>query len=363
MKFGSVCSGIEAASVAWEPIGWTASWFAEIEPFPSAVLANHWPDVPNLGDMTKLSEMVKNGLIAAPDVLVGGTPCQAFSVAGSRASLSDERGQLTLEFVRLIDEINTARSICGDEPAVCIWENVDGVLSTADNAFGCFLGALSGEECELKPAGKRWPDAGCVFGPKRTIAWRIFNAKYFGIPQRRRRVFVVASPAQWINPAAVLFEFDSLQGNSQQGAEKGKGPASAGGPADSPAETSGTNGTELNYFLFEPLSADGTPRFNNDQTVSPTLTRMSGGQRRPCVFMNGIVREFMPSECEALQGFPIDHTKIPYRGKPADKCPAGPRYAACGNSMPVPVMRWIGERIDAEVKKMRAIKKFKNEAA
>ncbi len=189
LSFGSVCSGIEAASVAWEPLGWRASWFAEIEPFPSAVLAYHWPQVTNLGDMTKIRERVTSGEVSAPDVLVGGTPCQAFSVAGARKSLSDDRGQLTLEYVRLLNEIDAARYIRGEQPAIAVWENVPGVLNTKDNAFGCLLGALAGEECELQPSGKKWGNAGCVFGPQRAVAWRVLDAQYFGVAQRRRRVF------------------------------------------------------------------------------------------------------------------------------------------------------------------------------
>ena len=149
MRFGSVCSGIEAASVAWEPLGWESSWFAEIEPFPSAVLAHHWPETPNLGDMTKIAEWVRLGFVDAPDVLVGGTPCQAFSVAGSRESLDDDRGQLSLEFIRLADAIDEQR----EHPSIIVWENVPGVLNTKDNAFGCFLGALSGASEELLPSG------------------------------------------------------------------------------------------------------------------------------------------------------------------------------------------------------------------
>ena len=151
MKFGSVCSGIEAASVAWHGPGWSASWLSEIEPFPSAVLAYYYPDVPNLGDMTALPERVLSGEIDAPDVLVGGTPCQAFSVAGLRGGLSDERGQLTIKFVELANAIDTIRARRNEQPSIVVWENVPGVLSSKDNAFGCFLAALSGSDCELRP--------------------------------------------------------------------------------------------------------------------------------------------------------------------------------------------------------------------
>lgn len=211
ITFGSVCSGIEAASVAWHSLGWRAAWLAEIERFPSAVLAHHYPDVPNLGDMTKIAAMVRSGAVAAPDVLVGGTPCQAFSIAGLRNSLGDARGQLSLSFVDLANAIDTARLIRGDNAAAILWENVPGVLSTSDNAFGCFLGALSGEDEPVVPPGKKWSNAGCVFGPQRTVAWRVLDAQYFGVAQRRRRVFVVASARDGFDPAAVLFERDGLR--------------------------------------------------------------------------------------------------------------------------------------------------------
>ena len=156
MRFGSVCSGIEAASVAWEVLGWSAAWFAEIEPFPSAVLAHRFPDVMNVGDMTNIAYLVRNGFIEAPDVLVGGTPCQAFSVAGQRASLDDDRGQLSLDYCRILDAIDEVKN----NECIAVWENVPGVLSTKDNAFGCFLGELSGAGGGTLPyrdkMGKQW---------------------------------------------------------------------------------------------------------------------------------------------------------------------------------------------------------------
>ena len=211
MIFGSVCSGIEAASVAWHPLGWKAAWLAEIEPFPSAVLAHHYPDTPNLGDMTKISARVLTGDVVAPDVLVGGTPCQAFSVAGLREGLNDGRGQLTIKYMELANAIDFIRQRRGEEPAVIVWENVPGVLSDKTNAFGCFLAGLAGESVELKPAGGKWSNAGCVFGPQRTVAWRVLDAQYFGVAQRRRRVFVVASARKGFDPATVLFEWDGVR--------------------------------------------------------------------------------------------------------------------------------------------------------
>jgi DNA (cytosine-5)-methyltransferase 1 len=151
ITFGSVCSGIEAASVAWHPLGWRPVWYAEIEPFPCAVLAYRYPDVPNLGDMTTIAARVTSGEVDAPDVLVGGTPCQAFSIAGLRNSLQDARGQLTLSYVGLANAIDSTRHLRGQPATIVVWENVPGVLSTKDNAFGCFLGALAGEDRELEP--------------------------------------------------------------------------------------------------------------------------------------------------------------------------------------------------------------------
>jgi DNA (cytosine-5)-methyltransferase 1 len=181
ITYGSVCSGIEAATVAWHPLGWRAAWYAEIEPFPCAVLAHHYPTTPNHGDMTRLAAMVLSGKIPAPEVLVGGTPCQAFSVAGMREGLADPRGALTIKYVELFDAIDHVRTMHCQPEAVCLWENVPGVLSDKGNAFGCFLGALVGESEELQPPGgqmegrwlcvwthanSRMADSGCpIFRP------------------------------------------------------------------------------------------------------------------------------------------------------------------------------------------------------
>ncbi|MGK5014973.1 DNA cytosine methyltransferase [Janthinobacterium sp. HLS12-2] len=214
ITFGSVCSGLEAASVAWHPLGWRAAWLAEIEPFPCAVLAHHYPDVPNLGDMTKVAALIRDGFVQAPDVFCGGTPCQAFSIAGLRNSLDDERGNLSLVFCEIADEIDARRAAAGLLPTVVFWENVPGVLSTKDNAFGCFLAGLAGEDDPIEPPGGKWAYAGCVYGPARAVAWRTLDAQYFGVAQRRRRVFVVASAGEGFDPAQVLFEFDGVRRDS-----------------------------------------------------------------------------------------------------------------------------------------------------
>jgi DNA (cytosine-5)-methyltransferase 1 len=222
IEFGSVCSGIEAASVAWHPLGWQAAWLAEIEPYPSKVLAHRYPDTPNLGDMTQLAERIVLGELPGPDVFCGGTPCQAFSVAGLRNSLDDARGNLSLTFCEIANAIDINRAHDGKQPCVIFWENVPGVLSTKDNAFGCFLAGLAGEDDALVAPGGKWTNAGYVLGPQRAVAWRVLDAQYFGVAQRRRRVFVVASARDGFDPAAVLFEFDGVRRDSAPSREKGQ---------------------------------------------------------------------------------------------------------------------------------------------
>lgn len=224
IRYISLFSGIECVSVAAIPLGWEPICFSEIEPFPSAVLAHHYPDVPNVGDMTVHDWTQYRGRC---DVVVGGSPCQAFSVAGRRESLDDDRGNLTLRFVEAVNDI---------APAFVIWENVPGVLSTTDNAFGCFLAALAGDDSPLEPGPRprhgrssshwtwekdagmhrpKWPFAGVVDGPERAIAWRVLDAQYFGLAQRRERVFLVACPRSGgFHPEAVLFESAGVRRDS-----------------------------------------------------------------------------------------------------------------------------------------------------
>lgn len=447
MIYGSICSGIEAATVAWEPLGWKAAWFSEIEAFPSAVLAERWPEVVNLGDMTKIAAAVRAGEVQAPDVMVGGTPCQAFSIAGLRNGLSDARGQLTLSYVELANAIDDKRIERREEEAIFVWENVPGVLTSHDNAFGCFLAGLAGESCELEPSGGKWSHSGCVYGPQRTIAWIVKDAQYFGVAQRRKRVFVVASARKGFDPGQVLFESEGVRrdtppsrepqtavaaltargvgtcGADDNQAQAGHllafGGGNAGGNIDVAAcltakgqridfevETFAVHGTqdpdtnlELAHtlgrnhgqenaciaFSYKDHGADASEDLsptlragNSDNSnanggqppaiayafkpgqgakargigfaeeQSPTLTSASSGTNLTPAVMHGVsVRRLMPVECERLQGFPDNHTQISWRGKEATKCPDGPRYRAIGNSMAVPVMRWIGERIAA----------------
>lgn len=445
--YGSICSGIEAATVAWEPLGWKAAWFSEIEAFPSAVLSERWPEVVNLGDMTKIASAVRAGEVQAPDVMVGGTPCQAFSIAGLRNGLADARGQLTLSYVELANAIDDKRIERGEEESIFVWENVPGVLTSHDNAFGCFLAGLAGESCELEPSGGKWSHSGCVYGPQRSIAWVVKDAQYFGVAQRRKRVFVVASARKGFDPGQVLFESEGVRRDTPPSREpqtavaaltaRGVGTCGAddnqaqaghiiafgggntGGNIDVAAcltakgqridfevETFAVHGTqdpdtnlELAHtlgrnhgqenaciaFSYKDHGADasedlsptlragnsdnsnangGQPpsiayafkpgqgakargiRFAEEQ--SPTLTSASSGTNLTPAVMCGVsVRRLMPVECERLQGFPDNHTLISWRGKVATDCPDGPRYRAIGNSMAVPVMRWIGERIAA----------------
>ena len=434
MRYGSVCSGIEAATVAWHPLGWEAAFFSEIEQFPRAVLEHHY-DVPVHGDFTTIGA----DEYGAIDLLVGGTPCQSFSVAGLRKGMDDERGNLALEFLRLAKR---------KRPTWLVWENVPGVLSSNKGRdFGAFLGGLA----EL---GYGW-------------AYRILDAQYFGVAQRRRRVFVVGYLGDWRPAAAVLFERHSLQGHPAPSRKAGEGTAHSVAPsltasgrgvertgetrgqdpvgahtlrAEYDASEDGTGcGTpivpccpEISPALksrdYKGPSSDGdgdgapilpvafgwqnsasqgdsvsdsvTPTLDKSKTpavaftqnqrnelrtvdvpgalsaqpgmkqqtylaqgvsirgrdgggtaevsgpVSTALRASQGGGDKPHVMTSMAVRRLTPVECERLQGFPDGYTAIPYRNKPADNCPDGPRYKALGNSMAVPVMRWIGERID-----------------
>lgn len=377
MLFGSVCSGIEAASVAWHPLGWRAAWLAEIERFPAAVLAHHYPTVPNLGDMTKIAKQILTGAVEAPDVLVGGTPCQAFSMAGMREGLADERGQLTIKYVELADAIDLVRQHAGKPPAIDVWENVPGVLSSKDNAFGCFLAALAGEDEEIQPPGKKWENAGCVFGPARTVAWRVLDAQYFGVAQRRRRVFVVASARKDFDPTAVLFEFDGVRRDTAPSREAGQEVAGtltrcafSGGAGGRPDGAIHGHFQPVGYRMvaFGEYADDGTAstmkaRDYKDATDlavmsvhgtqdpdvrvehAHTLGRNNGQEN--AITHGMAVRRLTPTECERLQGFPDGYTQVPYRKKPAAD---GPRYKALGNSMAVPCMRWIGQRIQIQLR-------------
>ena len=338
MRYGSLCSGIEAATQAWHPLGWEPAFFSEIEKFPSAVLAHHYPNVPNLGDMTKFKDWPDHAI----DLLVGGTPCQSFSVAGLRGGLADPRGNLMLTFGAVAKKY---------QPRWLVWENVPGVLSSnGGRDFGTFLGMLA--------------ELGYGF------AYRVLDAQHVrtrrhprAVPQRRRRVFVVGYFGDWRPAAAVLFDRESLSGNSPPRREAGEGVAGTIG-----ARTCRSVRTQdaANEHLIAStgdvahcLNAGGMGRIDYEsETMVAYRTAGDGAvydegdvtaplttgtdQSANIVAMPWAVRRLMPVECERLQGFPDGFTDIPWRGgRAAD----GPRYKALGNSMAVNVMTWLGERI------------------
>ena len=461
MKYASVCSGVEAASLAWMPLGWEAVWFSEIEPFPCAVLKERFPNVPNLGDMTKIEGEKYRGTV---DLLVGGTPCQGFSVAGKQGGLDDPRSALCLAYCRLLETMR---------PRWFVWENVPGVFSTnGGEDFREFLRKIDeiGYSC----------------------AWRVLDAQYVrvdgfprAVPQRRRRVFLVGYLGDWRYPASVLFEPGCLPGDTPPRRVKGEGVARS-----LTASTGGSSGKEQQHTFISgdgrPLNAievmatgqanaetatdhcvnltcnheapivcahETGPGYWQDGDIAGTL-RAEGENRpsrpsnivsqygdvagaltarhdsspcadrgmnvvyenhaqdsrvKPCgeccpqinakagtsggnlplvhecypingmvigngvrvndqhptgigtdgdpiptitkahhhaVAMRHVVRRLLPIETERLMGFPDNWTRIPWRGKPEEECPDAPRYKACGNSMCVNVMRWIGMRIE-----------------
>jgi DNA (cytosine-5)-methyltransferase 1 len=243
VKYISICSGIEAASTAWHGLGWTPLAFSEIEPFPSAVLAQRHPNVPNLGDMSKYREWPEE-LLAECELLVGGTPCQAFSVAGLRKSLDDERGNLSLIYVHLFHHINEIRRKHGRSPAIALWENVPGVLSTKDNAFGCFISGLLGVDDTLETQDGKWPKAGFLGSETVRVGYRVLDAQYFAVAQRRRRVFLVAVPCELVAslgeracPSEILSLRESVLGNPPTRGEARQ--AVAGGSAERAASGGG----------------------------------------------------------------------------------------------------------------------------
>lgn len=388
MRYLSVCSGIEAASVAFAPLGWTPVGFSEIEPFPCSVLKHRFPDVQNFGDMNKFKEWKIEPCTV--DILVGGTPCQSFSVAGLRGGLEDERGNLALTYCQILQRI---------KPRWFVWENVPGVMSSnGGRDFGSIIGAMA----ELG------------YG----IAYRILDAQFFGVPQRRRRIFVVGYFGDWRRAAEVLFEQGCLRGDTEtRGKTKSKVAAITAtgvgtcdtddnqGQAGHVIAIDARNmtashvcstlqshhaGSSLNSLplvststgnISHCLNAGGMGRQDYEtetmvvntwggtkrkdrpdggfyarvENTTKTLDA-SGGLNPACsnggtMVVNVGVRRLTPVECERLQGLPDGWTLVPHRNKPAAD---GPRYKAIGNSMAVPVVRWIGERIqavDKEVKK------------
>lgn len=276
MKYLSICSGIEAASVAFGPLGWKPLAFSEIEAFPRAVLQHHYPDTPLHGDFTKLKD---EPWIVDADMLCGGTPCQAFSVAGLRQSLADDRGNLTLQFVLLADAIDHLRSTAGREPAWILWENVPGVLSTSDNAFGAFLGGLCGRDEPIAEPADGWTGAGVVDGPTRCAAWRILDAQHFGLAQRRKRVFVLAlgGAGRWAAADALLPIIESSRWHPAPSRGTGEGVAATitsgaanGGPAHGARSGSAKEGN-LIPEVTRPLTAAMGTKWNGNGDLESSL--------------------------------------------------------------------------------------------
>jgi len=334
MKFLSVCSGIEAASVAWHPLGWESVAYSEIEPFPCKVLQHHYPAVPNLGDMTKFKEW---NLESNVDVFVGGTPCQSFSVAGLRKGLDDPRGNLMLTYLAIAKQYR---------PNWLVWENVPGVLSSADGRdFGSFLGGLA------------------ILGYG--FAYRVLDAQYFGVAQRRKRVFVVGYLGDWRPAAAVLFERHSLQGHPAPSRKAREGAAASTSASTSVGSLCARTGRSISVqdaeqgHLMPIMHSEVCPALKARDHKGPSSDGDGDGDGAILVPMQPIaytidtwatqgvaqamaVRRLTPVECERLQGFPDKYTDIQRKGKAT---PDGPRYKALGNSMAVPVMAWIGKRI------------------
>lgn len=290
IRYSTVCSGIEGVSVAWDKMGFVPVFFSEIDAFPKAVLAHHYPTVPDLGDLTLIDGKAWKD---TTDVFWGSTPCQSASVAGKRAGLNDPRGKLTPKFCELADEI---------DPKVICWENVKGALTVdAGKFFGQLLGMLSGESSPLQPSGEKWTNAGYVLGPKRIVAWRLFNAEYSGVAQRRERVFVIASPRDsGIDPRQILFENGSGQKVSRPSRSI----------AQTLEETSGsdaTQGTSRRAYALAIRGRDGGEQMEIGDQVANCLRTIKGYSSKAFVLIEGeqpVARQLTPLEAERVMGFP-----------------------------------------------------------
>lgn len=309
---GSICSGIEAASVAWESLGFEFKWFSEIAPFPSQVLQDKYPNIENLGDMNSIPNAIMEENIFSPDLICGGTPCQAFSLAGWKNGLDDDRGNLTLKFVDIVEANDYVRLKKGLKETVVFWENVEGVLTDKTNAFGCFISSLAGFSNVLDV--KRWPTSGVVRGPKRNIAWRVLDAKYFGLPQQRKRLYVLAGGKDFF-PENVLFE-------------KHTSPIATYPKAPLVFEKEGHKFEVFREYTDCLYSAYGTKWNGNAAAYNGSLF----------IVQDDRIRRLSPLECERLMGFPDNYTNL-------EKSKRTQRYQAVGNSWAVPVIKWIGKRL------------------
>jgi len=314
---GSVCSGIEAASVAWGSLGLNFEWFSEIAAFPSRLLKENYPNVPNIGDMSKITASLNKNKITAPDVICGGTPCQAFSLAGWKQGLNDERGNLTLTFVDIINSNDAIRAKNNKEPSIVFWENVEGVLTDKTNAFGSLISSLAG--LDEVPNYSRWSSAGLIRGSKRNVAWRVLDAKYFGVPQQRRRLYLLAGGKNF-SPENVLFE-QSLSRLPEY-------------PKSSLVfEKDGYKFEIFREYTDCVYSAYGTKWNGNAAAYNGSLY----------IVQNKRIRRLSPIECERLMGFPDNYTNLTGAKRTN-------RYQSLGNSWAVPVVKWIGERLISETK-------------
>lgn len=329
--YGSVCSGIEAASFVLEPLGVKPLWLSEIADFPKRFLASKYPHIPNLGDMNDIPTLIADGKVQTPDFLCGGTPCQAFSLAGWKNGLNDDRGQLTLKYIDILNAIDKRR-LDDEQPRACfVWENVEGVLKDKTNAFGYFLAGLLDLDKPIEC--KKWPNAGAVFGKNRNIAWRVLDAKYFGVPQQRKRLYVLGGGKDF-NPNTVLFEIgENISDPFALSVRKSKQPSLFDEEDAEMRELKATiNGHEIEVFRQYSdclYAAYGTKWNGNAASFNGSLF----------VCQDGRVRRLTPKECERLMGFPDDYTNI------APNIKVTNRYQAIGNSWAIPVISWIMKRI------------------
>lgn len=330
VSYGSVCSGIEAASFVLKPLGLKPLWLSEIAEFPKKFLAYTYPHIKNLGDMNDIPQMIGQNLIECPDLLCGGTPCQAFSLAGWKNGLNDDRGQLTLIYIDILNSIDKKRLVAGKSRAAFMWENVEGVLKDKTNAFGFFLAGLLNLDEPIQC--KKWPNAGCIFGKERNIAWRVLDAKYFGVPQQRRRLYVVGGGKDF-NPFPVLFEKGEKLADPLQINRNNAGPSLFDETQIEIRPLSEIiNGHRIEVFREYSdclYAAYGTKWNGNAASFNGSLF----------ICQDGRVRRLTPKECERLMGFPDDYTNISPSVRVTN------RYQAIGNSWAVPVVSWVMNRL------------------
>lgn len=338
LTFGSVCSGIEASQLAFSPYGFEQLWSSEIAEFPSKVLDFHYPTIPNVGDMTNIPELILQRKFEAPDLFCGGTPCQAFSLAGWKNGLADKRGQLTITFIEIANAIDEIRKKDKKGRSIVLWENVEGVLNDKTNAFGNFIAGLAGFDDEIKVP--KWTKSGYLEGPNRNVAWRVIDAKYFGLAQQRKRLYVLAGGKDF-RPDQVLFEFDNqnivktLKASKQDNSRVdifnlfSHGDAPKNTTEDKVFYKDGSKFEIFREYTDCLYSAYGTKWNGNAAAYNGSLY----------ISQDDRIRRFTPLECERLMGFPDNYTSV--NGNSDTN-----RFQAIGNSWAVPVVKWIGNQID-----------------